>query len=150
MDTTKDTPPVDPPDPRIQALAKHTGEDPDEIAEASYGENLFEIGREEYLVLTDDEADEACTESIKESLYAFKPSFLVYYLVDGMTEKALQAIQELCEDANEPLQALIVDMGHLVNDAVSSDGRGHFLAHYDSEENEETIDGVTYYIYRVN
>ena len=28
------------------------------------------------------------------------------------------------------------------------DGRGHCLAHYDGDENEETVDGETFYIYR--
>jgi len=33
---------------------------------------------------------------------------------------------------------------------VSADGRGHFLAGYDHEENEITFNGITYYIYRRN
>jgi hypothetical protein len=33
---------------------------------------------------------------------------------------------------------------------VDEDGRGHFIASYDSEENDQDYDGETYYIYRVN
>jgi hypothetical protein len=30
------------------------------------------------------------------------------------------------------------------------DGRGHNIAHYDGHEHEETVNGTTYYIYRIN
>jgi len=30
------------------------------------------------------------------------------------------------------------------------DGRGHSLASYDGNENEETVNDETYYIYRIN
>ena len=56
----------------------------------------------------------------------------------------------MCEGANEPLTAMIKDFDHFVDDAVSCDGRGHFLAGYDHQENEITFNGITYYIYRRN
>ena len=37
-----------------------------------------------------------------------------------------------------------------IEEAVSADGYGHFLSRYDGEENEEEINGITYYIYRNN
>ena len=48
------------------------------------------------------------------------------------------------------LKRLIKDWDHFVQDAVSSDGRGHFLSGYDGAENEEKVDGVWYFIYRTN
>ena len=30
------------------------------------------------------------------------------------------------------------------------DGRGHSLSSYDGHENEETVEGTTFYIYRIN
>jgi hypothetical protein len=53
---------------------------------------------------------------------------------------------ELCESANPIIEALIEDMDHFVSDAISSDGRGHFISRYDGEENEEG----EFYIYRTN
>ncbi len=44
--------------------------------------------------------------------------------------------------------ALVVASG--VSDAVCSDGRGHFIASYDLEENEVNVNGNTYYVYRSN
>jgi hypothetical protein len=58
--------------------------------------------------------------------------------------------KDLCEDANPPVEALIKDMDHFVSDAISADGRGHFLSSYDSEEQETEIDSITYYYYRLN
>ena len=37
-------------------------------------------------------------------------------------------------------------MDEFIEDAISSDGRGHFLSPYDGEENEEG----DYFIYRIN
>lgn len=35
-------------------------------------------------------------------------------------------------------------------DVIRADGRGHFLSSYDGEENSVTIDGIEYFIYRIN
>jgi hypothetical protein len=43
---------------------------------------------------------------------------------------------------------MIDDLDHFIEDAIRADGRGHFLSRYNGEENEETVGGVTYYIYR--
>ena len=54
--------------------------------------------------------------------------------------------QELCEDANEIVKAIITDINEFIEDAISSDGRGHFLNGYDGTEEE--LNG--FYIYRTN
>lgn len=137
-------------DHRIIALAKHLGCDPEEISEARYGDNRFEHGRAEYLVLTDSEADDAARERIEESLWAFNTSFIRAHapsLSSASAEKAIAKVQEtLCEGANEVVRALIPDFEHFVSDAIAADGRGHFLAGYDGEESEEG----SFYIYREN
>ena len=116
--------------------------------EADYDEAQNDYDSEHYLVYTDEEADEAVREDIKEMVWAFTPSFLRAHT--GVTIEAIAKIQEMCEDANEPLTAMIKDFDYFVEDAVKCDGRGHFLAQYDHEENEITFNGITYYIYRRN
>jgi len=68
------------------------------------------------------------------------------------TVKAFQQMQEsLCENANELVSAIIEDIDEFIEDAISSDGRAHFLSTYDDEENEtEDDNGETFYIYRLN
>ena len=87
-------------------------------------------------------------EEIEEIVWAFNASFLQAHT--GVDFNVITKIQEMCDDANEPLTAMIKDFDHFVDDALRSDGRGHFLAGYDGEENEITFNGTTYYIYRRN
>jgi hypothetical protein len=129
-----------------EVVAVVAGYDIDDVSEG-YGEGVYEVGSEEWLCVTDDEADELVEDAVRESLWAFKPSFLLDYLPDGMTEEALGAIQGLYEDANDPLLAMIGgDVSELAADAVGLDGRGHFLSGYDGEEREYG----KWFLYRVN
>ena len=109
-----------------------------------------EIDFDNYLILTDDEADESVAEHIQDSLWAFKPSFLAS--VTGVDESVFQAIQtnNKCEDNNYAIRAIVVStcgLDELIEEAVKWDGRGHFLSLYDGEENE--LPGGLY-IYRIN
>ncbi len=53
------------------------------------------------------------------------------------------------ERSNDAVLSLVertCGLDDFVEDAVSADGRGHFLSHYDGEENEQG----EYFIYRLN
>lgn len=109
-------------------------------------------GDDKYIVLTDEEADEKAAQYIRESLWAFNASFIIDHSklpheAEGMI-KSWQA--EKCEDANDTIEALIDDMDVFIEDAISADGRGHFITSYDGNENEETVNGERFYIYRMN
>jgi hypothetical protein len=100
-----------------------------------------------YLVRTDEEADEAVKEYIKESVWAFNADFICGY--GSPLVPMVKAYQEKeCEGANGAILELITDLDDFVQRAINTDGRGHFLSSYDGEENEETVNGETYYIYR--
>lgn len=135
---------------KIEALANFLEVDKEEINQSNYNENLFEYGNQEYLVLTDDEADEATKEYIEESVWSFKTDFIIQHSdaldYDEASRDIVKAILEKCEAGNEALKKLIDDMDEFVEDAIDSDGRGAFLATYDSNENEEG----EYFIYRTN
>lgn len=142
-------------DPRIEALAKHLGCEVSDISESTYGENSFDADGGEYLVLTDDEADELAAERIKESLWAFNAEFIASHTKHGLDDAQIEAIKEmqgrLCESANSIIEALIEDLDYFIDDAVKSDGRGHFISHYDGEEHEVVIDGkVAFFIFQLN
>lgn len=131
---------------QINALASFLEVEVDEISEG-YDEQTLNHGSREYLVLTDSEADERATEWIKESVWAFNASFLSDYT--GLPEEMFRAVQDKCEGANDAILQCIEQGGGLetfVEEAIASDGRGHFLAGYDGEENEEG----DFYIYRIN
>ena len=107
----------------------------------------------DYLVLTDEEADEKAKEYILDSLWAFNASFIAYHT--DLDEEVIQAIHDngKCESNNDTIHNLIKKLGDIddfVSDAISADGRGHFMSSYDGNENEETVNGTTFYIYRLN
>lgn len=131
---------------RIEALSEHLGYPTEEFS-ANLLHGVIEHGRAEYLVLTDAEADEAASEDIKRSLWAFKSEWLESWL--KIPAKAIEAIQnEMYEDASEVFEQMLGDdFDDFVDESVSADGRGHFLSGYDGEEIE--LDGDLY-AYRIN
>lgn len=131
---------------KIKALATFLECDEDEIT--ADDETRFSHGRREYLVCTDDEADEKAKEYIKDSLWAFNASFLASYT--DLPEEMFKGLQDKCEDAN-PAFLICVEradggLDGFVKEAISSDGRGHFLSQWDGNENEQG----EFFIYRVN
>ena len=114
---------------------------------------------EEYLILTNEEAEEMARDYIIEMLWSFKTDFLmdhmdaVYSLNTREREdfkKSLEKIQcDLCEGANPIVSALVGDnIENLIDDAIEADGRGQFIGHYNGHEDSIEYDGVDYYIYR--
>lgn len=134
---------------KIKVLAKYLEEKEDEITELS--NNLFELGNQEYLVLTDEEADKECTDYFKENVWAFNSSFIIGECgLDYSGEESLRKMQrDSCENANDFILSLIektCGLESFIEEAIKTDGRGHFLSAYDGNEGEEGI----YYIYRTN
>ena len=123
---------------KIEALAKHLDCSIDEAVNSM----------DDYLVYTDDEADEAVYDYIKESVCFFRSDFISAHC--NVDIEVIVKLQELHENGNEAIRSLIKDFDHFVSDAICADGRGHFIASYDHEENEQTINGNVYYIYRSN
>ena len=133
-----------------EALASFLGIDLDEVNTSShrqYDMPIFEVGNQEYLVCTDEEADAAVKEYIEQSVWAFNASFLAS--MTGVPEEAFSSLGTQCESANDWVLHLIektCSIDDFVEAAVSADGRGHFLSGYDGNENESG----EYYIYRTN
>ncbi len=109
----------------------------------------WSCGRQEWIVLNEAEADERAAEAVRDSLWAFRPEFIADHTSPRLNTAATKALAEiqrkLCEDAAPLIEALVDDMDSFIQDAISADGRGHFLASYDHEENEEN----GWYLYRV-
>ena len=111
----------EPPTEKARALGAYLEVEPSELVEES--DNRFSLGRKEYWVLTDDEANEAW---------------------DGELERYIDECLEIPE-AIRPY----FDEEKWKNDA-RHDGRGHCLSSYDGHEHEVKVDGEWFYIYRVN
>lgn len=142
-------------EPRAAALAMHLDTEVTTDNKLVYDLHSFTVGTKDYLVLTDAEADERAAECVKETLWAFNPSFLADYIPALHNAKAAAAwtkmVGEICEDATPLVEAMLGDrLDEMVEDAIAADGRAHFLNTYDGEEHEVTVNGVRWYVYRTN
>jgi len=116
-------------------------------------ENYIKEGN--YVVYTNEEANNAVVEYIKEAIWSFRPDFLACYI--DLPVEDIKILCSLYENANNILISLLKDkLDELVKDAIELDGRGHFLSNYDGKEHKITInlttsegtDDFTLYIYR--
>lgn len=150
-------------DNRKEALANYLGmEKPEKdlIQKDISQDNVYTVGRSEYLVLTDEEANKRAREDIERSLWAFNTSFILEHCstynrmsiweYDSAKEALNEVQSKCCESANELVRALIQDMDEFVEDAICADGRGHFISMYDGCEHEEKLGDIYYYIYRLS
>ncbi len=134
---------------KIDALAKFLECEPDDLSLEKwdqYGLEVYSGNGGEYAIGTDEEADKAVHEEIKSCVWAFNASFLASFT--DLPEEVFQALQPQCEGANEAILAIIDKSGleSFVEQAVSCDGRGHFLSGYDGDEGE----AGEYFVYRTN
>ena len=88
-------------------------------------DNNFSYHREEYTVVTDEEADALCEQELDN------------YIEEIIMPELPNHLQNYFDEDSWKSDARM-------------DGRGHFLAWYDGCEYDETVNGVTYYIYRRN
>jgi hypothetical protein len=109
-------------------------------------------GTGEYLVCSDGMADEQVKDKILSSMWTFSPDFLSK--ATGIEKTVFRALSNLNEKSNDAITALVrstCGIDSLVEQAISSDGRGQYLASYDGEEVQYvTKSGKTVYIYRCN
>ncbi len=116
-----------------------------EALEEYDNEDNVSVNGEELLILFDDEADKKSKEYILDTLWAFNPDFIAAHVnndcIDDYSElvKSISVIQQQCESANSAVKAMIDDLEDFVQDAISADGRGHFLSSYDGNEHEVCI-----------
>lgn len=108
-----------------------------------YGLPTFKYDGAEYAIGTDRMATIAAKTDIRESVWAFNANFLVTYMPQGITEATIKTIQEGYESSNDAIWNLIRNKTRFIQDAILSDGRGHFISHYDGEENELNDIGLT-------
>ena len=132
---------------KIECLAKYLECEIEDLTVSTYDDCEFTYGSDEYWVCEDDEADQRAEDYILETLWAFRPEYLTYYMhfVDSMSNSERQSFVEIleqiqgkmCESCNGIIKSMVDSkLARLINDSIRDDGRGHFLAPYDFEENE--------------
>lgn len=110
-------------------------------------DNQYNTPKGEYLVLEETEADLCAKEYIKHSVWAFNADFVAR--MTGLDRRIFIALQNQYEDSNEQVLKLIdqtCGIDDFVFNAISEDGRGHFIGGYDGKEHFYG----DYYIYKLN
>ena len=147
-DTRKENDKPDLFDDKIRALGKHLDLNNEDLRMIEENGDYLYFDDREFLVLNDDEAEEKAKEYIKDSAWAFNASFLASH--SKADEDVFKCLSEKCESSNDAVLSLIDNFDDFAEDAIVSDGRGHFMSSYDGHENIEEIAGTEYYIYRTN
>ena len=112
-------------------------------------DNILTFGGIDYIVGNEEEVQEKAVEYIKESAWAFNAEFLAEFC--GLPASVFKILSEQCEGANEAILEIIGrgdGIEYFAEEAVSADGRGHFLNSWDGIEEIEDISGTDIYIYR--
>jgi len=120
--------------PKVAALCQHLECEPDDISAEGYdhyGLSVFSYGKEQYAVGTDEEADTAWDQSL-----------------DNYIEECITP--ELDFDKLGTLGAYVTFNEDAWKRDARMDGRGHSLSNYDGNEEEVSIGGTLYAIYRTN
>lgn len=91
-------------------------------------------------VAHEDTAVELAKERIEETLWAFNAEFIARHTATDLPKELIEALRkmqsELCEDANEIIKSMIEDLDAFLDEAIETDGLGHFLSSYDGEYHE--------------
>lgn len=125
---------------RIKALATYLGVEEDEITEG-YDDTVFEVNGEEYLVLDDDEADEAAVNDIENlideiGLEAFTPT-MQYWIVENAVGNNEWFDEALEEDMNYYVDDLSDD--EVVENAIDYGVIDEDDAYVEDEDGNEEI-----------
>jgi hypothetical protein len=134
-------------DQRIRVLAEHLDCERDELSFVERAPQCtIAHGNREYLVLTDDEAEDLADETIRQTVWAFNSDWLADFMPNGILAEHITMMRgDRCEDANEMLTALVEagrGMDALVERSIAADGRQAFIG---DRGDEHDYDG--YYIY---
>jgi len=166
---------------RAAVLAIFDDGDATDYTPSRHEDTELECGNRSFRVLTDSEADAEAATQVRGSLWAFNSGFILSECELPMElEEAFQTWQQKeCESCNDAMESLIEKcvkggVTAFAESAVSADGRVHFIAQYDGDENEQWMDlpsdatddekaafeemesgsvergGIRFYIYRTN
>jgi hypothetical protein len=108
---------------------------------------IISLSEHEFAIGLDDDCDKAVREYMEDAVWSFNHNFLAE--VTGLPEEVFIALQPQCEGSNLAIKELIkrtCGMETFTETAISWDGRGHFLASYDSCETET---GKDLYLYQI-
>lgn len=100
----------------------------------------------EYLVVTDEEADQKYEDSLRLELHCLFPRVLRYAISEEVMDD-VELERNRRNGNNDALYNVILDWDDFVAEVRTIEDRGERLSAADGSENYEVVNGVTYYIY---
>lgn len=140
---------------RKTLLARHLHCSISHLKESRYGTpHLFEYFNADYLILTNEEANQEFEIQLETLIYQLDIDFIKKHLkIDIPTEILQQYIFDMCDNYSciQVFWELLHDKTAFLEDVAKIYGRGYVLGWYDGKEIEVCADEHTsYYIYRLN
>jgi len=119
----------------------------DVIGHIESGDDDFEVGNVRFIKA--DAIDKIQQEEMENDLYILG-CFNAWFIADaiGIDTDVIEAMQKA--EAFEAIGKLIISLGKLEEmqaSYASADGYGHHFNHYDGNEEEIEIEGVSYYVF---
>ena len=129
-------------DNKIKALAEYLEIEEDAIKLTKSGS--YETDCNEYLVLTDEEADQEVKKEIKDSLWVLDAEFILNTCGLDSGSNVIESLRKTQKfsrkDCNNFIRAIVdgtCGIDKFVNQVILAYDRGYFLSAYNSEEEEQ-------------
>ncbi len=125
---------------RIKALATYLGVEEDEITEG-YRDDVFDVNDEEYLVLDDDEADEAVVEDVENLVYDIGLEAFTDAMQDWILENAVDNMDWFDDALEEDMNYYVdnMDDDEVVEEAIRYDVIDEDDAYIEDEDGNQEI-----------
>lgn len=125
---------------RIKALATYLGVEEDEITEG-YTDNVFEVNGEEYLVLDDDEADEAVVDDVENLVDDLGLEAFTDAMQDWILENAVDNMDWFDDALEEDMNYYVdnMDDDEVVEEAIRYDVIDEDDAYIEDEDGNQEI-----------
>ncbi len=136
---------------KIEALAKFLKINPEMIKHSQFPDN-FRYGSNEYLVYTEIEANNACADFIKETIFLFNSEFILFETGLNYNNKIVETFKTMQERQQSNCRDFLLSLidrtcgfDAFVDSVILKLGRGTLLATLDGKENQEG----NFFIYRI-
>ncbi|GEM_PF-3836345 len=135
---------------RKKILAKFLNRPENKIFSGEYGCNSYNDITTNYLILTEEEANEEAQKHVWGLIHTFDIDFLMKYLGKQMTkEKVSELMSKHCDNCLLVMASLMPDYDLFAKEAIRKYGRAHFICFGDKTEYKVEYNGQLYLIYRM-
>lgn len=135
---------------RKNALARFLNCPANQIFNGEYGTNSFTNLYEDYLVLSESEANEEAKKQVWSYIPTFDTDFLIKHLAKPIPKEEIkELLSNHCDNCLLIIASLIVDYEQFAQEAIEIYGRAYFICFKDKTEYKLKYGGKEYFIYRM-